>query len=146
MILAAILLSALTGVAAAPDPASETARLGALEWMRSTNGVDLRWPDAEDYCRQLELGGHRDWRLPTMDELESLRDPNRPTGIRAPLEITTCCLWSGTTLEHRPSPDSDEIGGSIDMYRWGYMFDQGVAYYAVHIYDDGQALCVRDAP
>jgi hypothetical protein len=31
------------------------------------------------------------------------------------------------------------------MYHWGYMFDGAQRYYAVHIFEDGQALCVRDA-
>jgi hypothetical protein len=119
--------------------------IAGVQWALTTNGSDIKWPDAERYCADLRLEGRGDWRLPTMTELESLRDRNRPGGIRAPFDVGTCCLWSSTTLEERDSPDSHEIAGSRDMYRWGYMFDADVAYYAVSVFDDGQALCVRDA-
>ncbi len=134
----------LSGTALAEEDQAATVVIDRLEWMRTGNGEYLRWPDADDYCKNLELAGHADWRLPTMDELEAMRDPDAETGMRAPMAIDTCCLWSSTTLDQRESPDSDEIGGSVDMYRWGYMFDQDVPYYAVHLFDDGQALCVRE--
>jgi hypothetical protein len=119
--------------------------IDGLQWALSTNGRDVTWPAAEQYCADLALDGRDDWRLPTMTELEGLRDPQRPTGIRAPIGIETCCLWSSTGLAERDSPDSHEIGGSTDMYRWGYMFEADVAYYAVNVFDDGQALCVTSA-
>jgi hypothetical protein len=28
-----------------------------------------------DYCRNLQLGGHSDWRLATIDELQGIYDP-----------------------------------------------------------------------
>ncbi len=115
-----------------------------LMWARSTNGDDIQWPAAVDYCAALELAGHNDWRLPTMAELQSLHDPDADDGIRAPLSLDTCCLWSGESLVDRPAEDGDEIGGQPRMYQWGYMFDGGLEYYAVHIFDDGQALCTRD--
>jgi len=138
--LALLSVSALPAAAAAP----RSAVIDGLQWALATNGSDLRWPDAERYCADLELDGRDDWRLPTMTELESLRDPQSPTGIRAPIGTDTCCLWSSTSLTERESPDSHEIAGSTDMYRWGYMFDADVAYYAVSAFDDGQALCVRN--
>ena len=116
-----------------------------LQWTAETSGEDLRWPAAVEYCDNLELGGHSDWRLPTMDELEALHDPDAEQGIRSPFSIETCCLWSGESLAGREADDGDTIAGQPQMYHWGFMFDGGLEYYAVHIYPDGQALCVRDA-
>lgn len=120
-----------------------TVVIDSLMWARATNGDDIRWPAAIEYCAALELAGHDDWRLPTMAELESLHDPDADYGIRAPFYIDGCCLWSGESLVDRPAEDGDEIGGAPGMYHWGFMFDGGLEYYAVHIFNDGQALCTR---
>ena len=126
--------------------ADETVTFDGLQWALETNGEDIRWPEAIDYCEGLNLAGHDDWRLPTMDELESLYEPDADgrQGIRAPIRIDTCCLWSGQSLVDRAAADGDETAGPPDRYHWGFMFDGGLEYYAVHIFDDGQALCVRD--
>lgn len=133
-----------TTVSAGPEHEQDTVTVDNLEWALTANGRDIRWPEAVEYCAILELAGHGDWRLPTLDELESLHDPGADHGIRSPISIATCCLWSGESLIDRPAEDGDEIGGSPEMYHWGFMFDGGLRYYAVNIFDDGQALCVRD--
>ena len=133
------------GAAAASD-GDGTVTFGELQWALETNGSDIRWPDAIEYCESLELAGRSDWRLPSMSELESLYDPESGdgSGIGEPIRIDTCCLWSGESLEDRSAADGDETAGPPDRYHWGFMFDGGLEYYAVHIFDDGQALCVRD--
>ena len=46
-----------------------------LIWQQSTSpGTLYTWKDALAYCEKLNLGGHKDWRLPTMKELESIVD------------------------------------------------------------------------
>ncbi|MCI5191901.1 MAG: DUF1566 domain-containing protein [Candidatus Electrothrix sp. AU1_5] len=42
------------------------------EWQRCDDGTEYTWEEAKDYCENLVLGGHSDWRLPTKDELKSL--------------------------------------------------------------------------
>jgi len=129
-----------------PDPETQTITIGSLEWALASNGEDIKWPEAVDYCAELSLAGHDDWRLPTLAELEALHDPAGEGGesIRSPFVIGDCCLWSGESLVDRPAEDGHEIAGRPDMYHWGFMFDGGFPYYAVHIFDDGRALCVRD--
>lgn len=127
-------------------PVGQTVVVDGLEWARATNGENIKWPDAVAYCEDLELAGHGDWRLPSLEELERLHDPGAAggEGIRSPFSIDDCCLWSGESLVDLPAVDGDEIAGEPDMYHWGFMFDGGLRYYAVHIYEDGRALCVRD--
>ena len=37
-------------------------------WQRPRAGGTYRWQDAIDYCRELSLGDHDDWHLPTRQE------------------------------------------------------------------------------
>lgn len=127
-------------------PAGQTVVIDGLEWARATNGANIKWPEAVAYCEALELAGHGDWRLPSLAELESLHDSDAAggEGIRSPFSIGDCCLWSGESLVDRAAADGDEIAGEPGMYHWGFMFDGGLRYYAVHIFEDGRALCARD--
>jgi hypothetical protein len=145
-----VLIGGFVAPAAQADTGNEAAGptilIDELEWTLSTNGSNLKWPEAVEYCAELSLAGHEDWRLPTLAELEALHDPDAEGGesIRSPFVIGDCCLWSGESLVDRPAEDGDEIGGRPEMYHWGYMFDGGLRYYAVHIFEDGRALCTRD--
>lgn len=129
------------------DGANSTIVINDLEWLLSTNGKNMKWPDAVEYCANLEMAGNSDWRLPSLEELQGLYDPDAAggEGIRSPFSIGDCCLWSGESLVDRPAEDGDEIAGDPEMYQWGFMFDGGLPYYAVHIFEDGRALCTRDA-
>lgn len=50
------------------DPAT------GLMWAGKDNGKDVDWHRATNYCRDLRLAGHSDWRLPTIDELQTIYD------------------------------------------------------------------------
>ena len=45
-----------------------------LEWQRQDDDFPRNWDDAWDYCVDLDLGGHQDWRLPRIKELQSIVD------------------------------------------------------------------------
>jgi hypothetical protein len=45
-----------------------------LMWALKDNGLDVNWEEAINYCRQLQLGGFSDWRLPEIGELEGIYD------------------------------------------------------------------------
>ena len=72
-----------------------------LVWAKSINYTALSWQDALDHCTQLALGGRRGWRLPTIEELTSLVDPNQtsapflPNGY--PFAPVSVLLWSSST-------------------------------------------------
>ena len=42
-----------------------------LQWSNRSPD-EMNWPKAIEYCRNLNEGGHRDWRLPDIDELRTL--------------------------------------------------------------------------
>jgi hypothetical protein len=49
-------------------------------WMQQDAGVGKNWEQALDYCENLEIAGHADWRLPAAKELQSLIDYTRSPG------------------------------------------------------------------
>ena len=61
-------------------------------------GKDLNWADAKAYAQGLRLGGHSDWRLPTIEELRSLVDKRRSDGrqIAAVFGDYSQWCWSAT--------------------------------------------------
>lgn len=67
-----------------------------LIWARDDNGLDLDWYDAGEYCEQLQIADWTDWRLPTIDELESLHDRRSEAVYKLPraFRLTGCCPWS----------------------------------------------------
>jgi len=55
-----------------------TDNLTGLMWTKNANllGGYKTWQEALDYCNDLTLGGYSDWRLPNVNELESLINAN----------------------------------------------------------------------
>jgi hypothetical protein len=53
------------------DPAT------GLTWARKDNGSDATWSQANEYCRNLRLGGRSDWRVPAIDELWGIFDQTK---------------------------------------------------------------------
>ncbi len=103
-----------------------------LMWTRTDNGYDINWHGADRYCKGLTLGGYTDWRLPTIEELEKLHDPDGEGRykMRAPFELTGWAVWS-TTKEGSDSA-------------WGFYFGFGrrEVLPLVNSYFK-RALCVR---
>lgn len=79
-----------------------------LEWQKETADVSgngavgdedrLDWHGALGYCDALELGGHDDWRLPTVRELQSIVDYGRLGPAIDPAFLAQSdWYWSSTT-------------------------------------------------
>jgi hypothetical protein len=77
-------------------------------WAAKDNGRDIEWQDAKFYCENYHGGGYKDWRMPTLDELEGVYDKRkaRPAactdrnGIHIATElidVTCLCLWASET-------------------------------------------------
>ena len=48
-----------------------------LMWQKADSGMTLNWEEALEYSEELELGGHDDWRLPNVKELQGILDYSR---------------------------------------------------------------------
>lgn len=151
LLLPAIVVCALfASQAVAQNIAADVVLFDDVMWALSSNDEDVEWGIADQYCRDLDLAGYNDWRLPTLHELEARLDPGRDgdVAISSPLPQTTCCLWSANDLIDIPPEEGHfYIEGRVepDEYAWGFLYSrEGIRYYSAKFFPDGQALCVRD--
>ncbi len=90
------------------DPAS------GLTWTTADNGSAATYSQAVYYCKNLSLGGHKDWRLPEIDELQKLfGGPANSAGfhVLGPIKLTGW-QWNST-----PGKEKGEA--------WGLDFGDG---------------------
>jgi len=97
-----------------------------LCWQWDDYDTIRTWEQALTYCNDLELGGHADWRLPTVNELSTMIDNSCDSATPAHCDSnfqntafkwrsTSDYYWSSTT-----SPDSTGYAYSAGMYN-GYV-------------------------
>lgn len=73
-----------------------------LEWEQGTRGV-MPWQEAVDSCAALRIGGHDDWRLPTMEELLTPVDFERYNpACDAVFKTQSNFYWSSSTYQRNP--------------------------------------------
>ena len=104
-----------------------------LMWQMTDNGENVTLAGAEAHCRDLEQGGHGDWRLPTIHELEGIHQPRATKRYRsiAGIQLSDCCPWSST-------PHGD--------FYWTYAFSMDMRYLQFEALPyHMRVLCVRDA-
>jgi hypothetical protein len=79
------------------DTVSDT-RTG-LMWASKDNGKNINWANARTYCNNYTGGGHRDWRLPTQNELAGIYDKQQEKEYKSPnfITLTGCCPWASET-------------------------------------------------
>jgi hypothetical protein len=77
-----------------------------LVWERVPTLNSLTWADATLQCLQKQVGGTTGWRLPSIAELNSLRDPTLPAPY-VPSNVfsgaTNSDFWSATTVASDPT-------------------------------------------
>ena len=70
-----------------------------LMWQKDGSQNTMNFSDAEKHCKESRVGGFSDWRLPSIDELESLVDRTKykPAIISTLFNVKTDdWYWTGT--------------------------------------------------
>lgn len=114
-------------------PAFWTDTSTKLTWTAKDNGSGLSWSQAVRYCRELSLGGFKDWTLPSIDDLQEIFNSAQNDGgfhVKGPIHMTGW-QWSSTP-------------GSQKGESWAFDFGDG-GRASVYAGDSGlnRALCVR---
>jgi len=122
------------------DPAT------GLMWTKKDNGSDVNWNQASAYCSNLQLAGYIDWRLPTIEELQGIDDPNISSHVvfdngsegsvhvKGNLKLTGGHPWSST---------QGAAPGKPYQVVWSFHFGQEKALNSTIFFADSRALCVR---
>ena len=112
-----------------------------LMWQQETAPGTMTWEQALAYCEDSTLGGHSDWRLPTIRELSSLVDRNRHVpaiNLTYFPQTQSADYWASTTVANSP-----EISWGVYFY-WGSAVDRDLktANYYVRMVRGGQPIIV----
>ncbi|WP_027186517.1 DUF1566 domain-containing protein [Desulfovibrio inopinatus] len=113
-----------------------------LMWpQKETTSSRKDWEGALAYCEDLTLDGYSDWRLPNINELESLLDLTRETGIDPTFETPTGQYWSSTTSPVNPTSSLYPNKG----YAYDLSFGSGQIWY-FYKFSEFYVRCVRSGP
>jgi len=97
-----------------------------LEWQRGEGG-QLNWDEAVKYCFSLKLAGKSDWRLPSIEELETAFDIQRSF----PMLYLDGHYWSSTTT------------GNFRFMAWGMTVKSGQLFKDGMKFRGFNVRCVR---
>jgi hypothetical protein len=118
----------------ADDNDTVTDHRTGLVWQRADDNQTRNWNDAVQYCLDLVLGGHGDWRAPRIDELLTIVDFSRTYPAIDPIfECSSAFYWSGSGLAGYPD------------YGWDVYFETGYSSWFVKT-DGYRVRCVRGGP
>ena len=122
-----------------------------LMWAGKDNGRDVSWKKATRYCHDLRLAGYSDWRLATLDELQSVYDRNldpsgmvgKQKGWTLPDKVKGNIDLTGYEWSSIREPDDR---GHPSGYGWYFNFNEGRGTEDQLGYSYGKrALCVRSS-
>jgi hypothetical protein len=113
------------------DPATR------LMWTKSDGGIELNWSEASAYCKTLQWASYSDWRLPSIDELQGIYDPDATVNHAGYVwRVKGGLLLSGGQWSRS--------AGAVEGEEWCFRFDGGWKISAKIVNGRGaSALCVR---
>jgi Protein of unknown function (DUF1566)/Viral BACON domain len=97
-------------------------------WQKTASSNGMTWELSLAYCEGLNLGGHTDWRLPTIKELRSLVDYSRcDPAINTTYfpNTVSSVYWSSTTYADFTS----NAWGVYFFYGYDNYFNKNYSYY-----------------
>lgn len=103
-------------------------RSTGLEWSReNVPGGTMKWAAAKEACKALKLGGHDDWRLPTIRELLTLVDYERhdPAIDTEAFKCESATYWTSTPAASSPGVCAWVVYFHCGSADWG---GQGSSY------------------
>ncbi len=105
-----------------------------LTWQDTRDNVKVRrdWSGAYKYCIALELNNHKDWRLPTKDELLSIVDLTGKVKLNPIFEHKIASAYWTSSVPKNDLP-----------LAWRVNFDDGKAHWGAQKFDFN-IRCVRD--
>jgi len=69
----------------------------SLMWPKEGSDKEMNFKDADKYCKDFNLAGHKDWRLPTIKELISIIDYEKYNPAIDPVfKCKSSWYWSGS--------------------------------------------------
>lgn len=77
-----------------------------LMWQKENEDVKRNYLEAIEYCDNLQLDGHDNWRLPTIAEIEALYDEDSPDHHKLDFTEANCERYWSTTEFRDPSGES----------------------------------------
>jgi hypothetical protein len=102
-----------------------------LMWQKADSGTTLNWQQALAYATNATTGGHHDWTLPTVKQLQSIVDYSRAplvTGTAAidtnyfQVTTTESYYWSSTTIVDGPPGANYALAGYLSFGQaFGYI-------------------------
>ena len=76
-----------------------------LMWAAKDNGSLVNWRAARSYIQNYRGGGYTDWRMPTLEELASLYDPNLLNNhgyhITDLIDVSAASCWASETVDYK---------------------------------------------
>jgi hypothetical protein len=121
-----------------------------LMWAGEDNGSNVNWNQASEYCSKLKLAGFSNWRLPTIEELQGIYDPNVSIKSEFDYGVVTTHVKGNLKLTgwYWSSSLGDNPGTQLQT-AWTYIFHHGPEEQPkLYILDwtyTFRALCVRNS-
>jgi hypothetical protein len=97
-----------------------------LMWAGKDNGKDVSWRGAMKYCHSLRLGGHSDWRLADMAELQGIYDKTvEAPGLAGYAKHLRAFTWhvKGNLFLTGEQWSGRQVTGRMPLESYEYHFD-----------------------